>query len=138
MLNNKIKISVAVIVSSLDNVWFREEAKKFHCVGDDLREGENSLFCAKRVVMEQVGKIVDSLRYVTVLELPHAQVHEICFIYLLENIDEVSKSFGLKKVSKKEIKKINVYPEVLKSLVLKEPRDYQSHILLEDVPFGVL
>lgn len=131
-----LNIRVAVIMETQKGFLLEKNKKGFYFfAGGRVKIGESSLQSAKREIFEETGLDISEFDFVSTIEnffddrdgSKKELVHEICFVYKTNKVDNVDPKYGLYEFSKEEIVNMDIRPEKIKELILNEETNKITH-----------
>ncbi|MDQ5927907.1 MAG: hypothetical protein QG633_345 [Patescibacteria group bacterium] len=131
--NTTLYIRVAGLVKTSKGFLFEKSHKGYiYTVGGKIKLNESSEDAIKREVMEELGMRFEHFALRSVIEnffvKGTEKVHEICFVYDIEDLFEGPLPEGFIEVPIEDLDKHDIRPDVVTPL-LKEGGDTIKHII---------
>lgn len=128
-----LNIRVAVLIKTSKG-YILEKHKQGYLffVGGRVQINESSEDAAKREILEEIGVEVKNIKLSSIIEnffkTQEGQVHEICFVYTAEEINDLQLTGDLGEYGLEELLENDVRPAIMKDL-LKSKREGISHLV---------
>ncbi len=121
--DTKLNIRVAVLIKTKNGYVFEKNPEGFYFViGGRVKINESSEQAAKREVFEEVGINLEKVKMRAVIENffsvgSDKYFHEICFVYLAEELHELNLGSNFKEFNDMEIDDVDLRPEIMKEII---------------------
>lgn len=129
----RVYIRVAGIVRTPNGFIFEKSKDGYlFTLGGKIKLNETSREAIKREIMEEIGMQVEHLTLRSVIENLYKKgaekVHEICFVYNVDDIFEATIPKGFLEVPMSDFNKFDIKPSSLVS-ILKDSKGTFEHII---------
>lgn len=131
-----LNIRVAVLVRTKNGIILEKNKLGYYfLVGGRIKVNESSEQAVRREVMEEIGIDIREMRLKAVIENFFNQeshgnrpVHEICFIYSIDEIPELNLGADFLEVKPSDIDSLDLRPKIMKE-VIESVNDEVLHIV---------
>ena len=136
--NSFLTIRVAVLAKTKNGFVLEQSPKGYYYfIGGRVKINENSEEAAKRELLEETNVLAEKLIFKTIienffkLESENKIVHEICFVYVLEE-ELVIKELAHNQVEilVADFENMDLKPKILKDYIVSG--DNRSHVIFKD------
>ena len=145
-----VNFRVAGIVQHNNKMLFHKEKSHnyYALMGGRIQTGESSVEALQREVYEEMGKMIDVLDLLYIIENffegKNERYHEILFVYKMEFIDEKDreildtipcveqgKTLQFEWIKVDELEKVDIRPKVIKKIV--EENKFPAHYINKEI-----
>lgn len=130
--DTKLKIRVAGLLSTPKGFLFEKSAKGYiYTIGGKVMINETSQEAVVREIKEEIGMEVENLKLCSLVENLYStdteKVHEICFVYKIDEIFTGTIPDGFIEVPINEVKNYDIRPKIVAKLL--ENDSFQHEII---------